>query len=306
MVKAVLDSGADVSIRIPHRSRHGVFFQDARVSYVAADLTLASDCSRVADGCHCAVLAAAQTGGAQQARDFPWLQVTPNLVMDALLMQAMHEAGVVRVVYVGTASSYQEFSGAIREDQLDWNMDPPFAHFGVGWAKRAAEKLCRFWQERGGMDVLVVRLANLYGPHAQFRPDNSHFVAALVRKAVNAEDPFVIWGDPKVGRDILYADDFGRAVLCMLETKDARFDVFNIGSGRIATVGEVADLALRFSGHKPSRIIHDHTSPGTIAYRLLDCAKAREILGWIPQVSVEEGVRRTTEWWRANKDAWQR
>lgn len=306
VLRAVLSAGVDVRVRVPHRGRSGVFVDDPRVEYLQADLTVASDCIRVAAGCDCAVLAAAQTGGAQQTRDRPWSQVTPNLVMDALLLQSLCEAGVRRVVYIGTASAYQEFSGAIREDQLDWNQDPPAAHFGVGWAKRSAEKLCRFWHVSGKMDILVARLANVYGPYAQFRPENSHFVAALVRKAVNTEEPFVIWGNPSVGRDILYADDFGSAVIRMLEATDVRFDIFNIGSGHITTVQQVADLALRFAGHRPSRIMYDDASPGTITYRLLDCAKAFDVLGWAPRITPEDGIRRTVEWWRANRESWQR
>jgi len=306
VLRALLASGADVHVRVPHRTRSGVFVDHPRVEYMLADLSVAADCARVASGCNCAVLAAAQTGGARQSRDRPWLQVTPNLVMDALLLQALCEAGARRVIYVGTASSYQDFSGAIKEDQLDWNQDPPAAHFGVGWAKRAAEKLCRFWHDSGKMDVLVARLANVYGPYAQFNPENSHFVAALVRKAVNAEDPFVIWGNPSVGRDILYADDFGAAVICMLEATDIKFDVFNIGSGCITTVQQVADFALRFAGHRPSQIRYDDASPSTITYRLLDCSKAFDVLGWAPRITSEDGIRRTVEWWRTNRETWQR
>ena len=306
VLRSLLSSSLGVHVRVPHRSRTGIFLKDERIEYVEADLCVAADCARVAAGCHCAVLAAARTGGAQQARDFPWVQVTPNIVMDALLLQALGDAGVERVVYVGTASVYQEREGAIREEELDWGIDPPAAHFGVGWAKRSAEKLCQFWHARGNMEVIIARLANVFGPFAQFSPASSNFVAALVRKAVNADDPFIVWGNPAVGRDILYADDFGRAVVSMLENSSVSFGVFNIGSGRITTVQEVANLALRFAGHRPSRIIFDESSPGTISYRLLDCAKAADVLGWVPQVSTEEGIRRTVEWWRTNKESWRR
>ena len=306
VLRQVLAGAREVRVRIPHRGRTGAFVNDPRVEYVSADLTRPEDCARVAAGCDCAVLAAARTGGARQTRERPWEQVTDNLVMDARLLEALHEAGVKRTVYIGTASSYQEFSGAIREDQLDWNVDPPAAYFGVGWAKRCAEKLCRFWHETGGMDILIARLSNVYGPFARFDPASSHFMAALVRKAVAREDPFVVWGNPDVGRDILFADDFGRSVVAMLEATDLRFDVFNIGSGRITTVGDAAKLALQFSGHKPSRIVYDSASPTTVAHRMLDCTRARDILGWEAEVSPEEGMRRTVEWWRANRETWKR
>jgi len=250
------------------------------------------------------VLAAANTGGAKQTKHRPWDQVTDNLVMDARLLEALHQAGVRRAVFVGTASSYQDFNGAIREDQLDWNQDPPPAYLGVGWAKRASEKLCRFWHESAGIELLIARLANIYGPFARFDPSASHFVAALIRKAVARDDPFIVWGHPDVARDILYSDDFGRAVVAMLEASELQFDVFNIGSGHATTVAEVAELALHHSGHRPTQIVYDSASPTTIARRVLDCSKARQLLRWKPEVSPDEGIHRTVEWWRANKDKW--
>lgn len=306
VLRQVLARARDVRVRVPHRGDGGARVDDERVEYVRADLTNREDCARAVAGCDCAVLAAAQTGGAQQARDRPWAQVTDNLVIDARLLEALHAAGVRRAVYVGTASAYQDYSGAIREDQLDWNRDPPAAYFGVGWAKRAAEKLCKFWYQSTGMEILVARLANVYGPYARFDPASSHFVAALVRKAVAADDPFVVWGDPGVGRDILYADDFGRAIVTMLQATQIKYDVFNIGSGRVTTVGEVAELALRAAGHRPGKIVYDSASPTTVAHRMLDCSKARDVLGWTAEVDPDEGIRRTVAWWRANKDAWQR
>jgi GDP-L-fucose synthase len=306
VLRHVLATVGDVRVRVPHRGRAGAFVNDARVEYISGDLTRPEDCARVTAGCDCAVLAAARTGGARTAQERPWEQVTDNIVLDARLLEALHAAGVQRTVYVGTGSTYQDFSGAIREDQLDWAADPPAAYFGVGWAKRCAEKLCRFWHDAGPTDILIARLANVYGPHARFDPESSHFVAALVRKAVAADDPFVVWGNPDVARDILFADDFGRAVVAMLEATDIHFDVFNIGSGRVTTVGEVAQLALRFAGHKPARIVYDNASPTTVAHRVLDCTKAREVLGWKPEVTPEEGIRQTVEWWKANREKWRR
>jgi len=306
VLRHLLQTHPNVNVRIPHRNEFGAFVHDPRVEYIHADLTNPRDCARIVAGCDCAVLAAAHTGGARQAQDRPWEQVTNNLVMDACLLEALGRAGVRRAVYVSTGSAYQDFDGPIREEQMDWNTDPPSAHFGVGWAKRAAEKLCRFWHDACGMDVIIARLANVYGPNARFDPDTSHFVAALVRKAVAGDDPFAVWGSPDVGRDILYADDFGSAVVAMLEATDVKFDVFNVGSGELITVDQVARLALHAAGHKPAKIVYDSASPKTIARRVLDCSKARTILGWHPAVDPAEGIRRTVDWWRTNKDTWQR
>lgn len=306
VLRQILARVGNPRVRVPGRSQSDRVVDDSRIEYVAADLRDAADCARVAQGIDLAVLAAANTGGAKQARERPWEQVTDNLVIDARLLEALARAGVRRVVYVSTASAYQEFSEAIREDQMDWAADPAPAYFGVGWAKRAAEKLCRFWHDATGMEVLIARLANVYGPNARFNPETSHFVAALVRKAVAREDPFRIWGSPEVARDILYADDFGRAVVAMLGATTIKFDVFNVGSGAAVTVGKVAALALEAAGHKPVKIVYDSASPTTIGRRVLDCTKAREVLGWKPDVPPAEGIRRTVDWWLANKDTWKR
>jgi len=306
VLRAVLAQMPATQVRVPHRGSAGFFARDARVEYVRADLTDRHSAAAAFAGCDCAVLAAAHTAGAKQTRERPWEQVTDNLVMDARLLEALQAAGVRRMVFISTASVYQDQPGSIREVDLDWNTDPAAAYLGVGWAKRAAEKLCDFWHRAGGVEILIARLANVYGPYARFHPAASHFVAALVRKAVAMEDPFIVWGNPEVARDIIYADDFGRAVVAMLQASDVRFDVFNIGSGDAVTVGEVAQLALRHAGHTPSRIVYDAAAPTTIARRVLDCTRARDLLGWSPSVPPDEGIRRTIEWWRANAHTWDR
>ena len=306
VLREVLAHAPDVRVRIPHRGDQGFFSSDPRVEYVRADLTDGRSAAAAVEGCDCAVLAAATTAGAKQTRDRPWEQVTDNLIMDARLLDILHAARIRRLVFVSTASVYADSAQPLREGDLDWNTDPAAAHLGVGWAKRAAEKLCHFWHRANGMEIVIARLANVYGPYARFEPSASHFVAALVRKAVAREDPFVVWGSAEVVRDILYADDFGRAVVSMLEATPIGFDTFNLGSGRTITVGEVARLALRHAGHEPTQIVYDPASPTTIARRVLDCTKARALLGWSPTVSPEEGIRRTTEWWRANSHAWKR
>jgi nucleoside-diphosphate-sugar epimerase len=117
-------------------------------------------------------------------------------------------------------------------------------------------------------------------------------------------DPFEVWGSPDVTRDVIYAGDFARAVVMLLEREDIRFDVFNIGSGIKTTVGEVVGWALKHAGHVPSRIVYNDKRPSTIPFRALDCSKAREVLGWAPEYSVEQGIEHTVRWWKEYKDRW--
>jgi nucleoside-diphosphate-sugar epimerase len=282
------------------------FLNHERITYVRGNLTSRDDCRRMAAGCDCAILAAARTGGARLAVSAPWDQASDNVLMDVALLHALHLEQIPRVVFVSTASVYQDFEGSIREDQLDMNRDPHPAYLGIGWAKRYVEKLCRFWYERTGMEVVIARSANIYGPFAKFQPDVSHFVPALIRKAADRMDPFEVWGSPDVARDIIYGEDFARAIVLMLEKADIPFAVFNVGSGVKTTVNDVVMWSLKHAGHEPERVLYREDEPTTIPVRDLDCSKIRAELGWRPECLAEEGIRRTMQWWMQNREWWKR
>lgn len=277
---------------------------DPRVEWVQADLRSQDDCRRVAAACECAVMAAASTAGSLGMAAEPWRAVDDNVIMNTQMLEAFHVEGVRRVVFISSATVYQEFEGAIREDELDLNRDPHPAYLGVGWGMRFVEKLCRFWHEKTGLEVVIARAANIFGPFAAFDPQRANVVPALIRKATDRMDPFEVWGSPDVVRDLIYVDDLAAAVLRMLEAEAIAFDVFNVGTGRATTVGEMVRWALAAVGHRPTRVEWVGEGPVTIRKRVLDCSKIQEVLNWEPRFSVEEGMGKTTEWWIGNRDRW--
>lgn len=271
---------------------------------VQADLLMREECRTAVRGCSRVIMAAAHSGGAASAMAEPQRQMTDNLVMDANLLEACHAEGVKRVVFISSATVYQDCDGIIAEDGLDWNLDPHPAHFGVGWAKRSAEKLCRFWHLKYGLEIAVIRSSNVYGPFARFDPSRSNFIPALIRKATDRIDPFVVWGGPDVRRDVIFCEDFARAAVGLLFARHIPYGVFNVGSGRSTTVGEVVELALKAAGHRPGQIHYTEKGPSTVKSRLLDCSRLRKAIDWTPVVSLEQGIRDTTRWWKENRHRW--
>lgn len=287
-------------------NRREPFLKHERIEYVRGDLRSMDFCRVAVKGADCAIMAAAESVGSKVTTSEPWHVLNANLLINSQLLEAFYREKVGRIVFVGSSTLYQECNYPIKEDMLDMSEDPHPVYFAFGWLTRFIEKMCRFWHERGGFDVLIARASNVYGPYDKFDPEVSNFIPALIKKAVDKMDPFQVWGSPDVVRDVVYAEDFARGVLVLLGKTEFRYDVFNLGQGSGVKVSEVVDSVLQNAGHRPSRLTYDQSKPSTFKCRVLDCTKAKEILGWAPKCSVEEGIKKTVDWWLANKGWWKR
>lgn len=305
IIKHLLAEHRDVRI-FASAHRTAPFLEYGGLEYRRADLSSIEDCRAAMAGCDAAVMAAAHTANSKTIREAPFEILMANLKMNTTFLEACRLEGIRRVVFIGSATVYQDFAGSIREDMLDLNQDPHGAYFGFGWAGRFTEKVCELLHRECGMDVLLVRASNVFGPFAKFDPDTSNFIPALIRKAVDRQDPFEVWGHPDVVRDVIYVDDFAAAAVRLLNAGALKFGVFNVGSGAATTVRSVVGLVLKHASHTPSRIVYDGNKPTTMPVRILDCSKARDALAWKPEIGIEEGIRRTVDWWKDNKGWWTR
>jgi GDP-L-fucose synthase len=165
--------------------------------------------------------------------------------------------------------------------------------------KRFAETLCEMYARRirPAMSTVVVRPANVYGPHDKFDPERSHVTAALVRKVAERQDPIEVWGTGEDVRDVVYIDDFLDGLLLATEVDESFFTV-NIGSGRGVSVREILSALLEIDGRPRAAIRFDPAKPTTIPVLRVDVRRAHERLGFRAQVSLAEGLRRTLAWYR--------
>lgn len=305
ILRHILDNCPRTSIRASYHSTNP-FIKSEQIDYVQGDLTSLEDAKRMARGCEYAIMAAAFTGGAALVTSDPWRHIQENLYMNLKMLEAFHMEGIRRLIYVGSATLYQDHHGFIKEDQLDLNKEPSNPYMGFGWVGRFTEKMCRFFHEEYGMEIVIMRSSNIFGPYAKFNPATSNFIPAIIRKAADGMDPFEVWGSPEVVRDVIFSEDFARAVLVALEADAIKYDVFNLGSGVMTTVGDVVGWAMKHSGHCPSDIEYESNGPVTMKFRALDCAKIKYRLGWEPNCGVEEGIRMTTDWWKENRKWWRK
>lgn len=239
---------------------------------------------------HCA----AHTSGAYEMVHNPVAQITSNLFMNTLLMDSAAKAGVKKFLFISSSAVYPELEELISEDRA-FEGDPPDSYFGPAWMKRYAEKLAQFYYKRYGMEVVIIRPSNAYGPYSGFDLENSHVLPALIRKFVEKQDPIEVWGTPDVVRDFIYVDDFVQGALLAFE-RFSGYEICNIASGRQVTIGEAVETIKDLTGYR-GKIIYNSSKPMTVGTRRIDTGKAERLLGFRAAITFREGLRRTIDWY---------
>jgi GDP-L-fucose synthase len=244
-------------------------------------------------------LCAAHTSGAAVIRTTPLVHITPNVLINTLMLEAAHKAGVARFCFISSGAAYPPTGDRpVREDEM-FNGDPADVYFAAGWMKRYAEVLCRTYAENiaSPMPAVVVRPSNVYGPYDKFDFAVSHVTAALIRRVVERHSPLDVWGTGNDVRDLIYVDDFIEGILAAFAA-DRPFFAVNICAGVGQTVREILEMILRVDGYEKADVRFDPSRPSTIPVRLMDNGLARKELGFEPRTSLADGLRRTIEWYR--------
>jgi GDP-L-fucose synthase len=292
-VQALLDRGAQVRATV--HSKPPVV-KDDRIDYLSCDLTKREECAAAVAGMDYVILCAANTSGAAMITQKPIVHITTNLLINSQVLEAACLGGVERLLFVSSTTVYPAVTYPVKEEE-GFKGEPHSSYMGVGWMKRYIEKLAEFYHERYDLKIALIRPTNIYGPYDKFDFATSHVLPALIRRAVEQQNPFEVWGDGSAVRDFIYVSDLVEALLLALE-KNATGKPINIGSGRAVTIKEAVELILELTGNR-AEIKYDPTKPTTIPFRMVDLTQQREVLGFQPKVSFEEGLQRTIAWYRS-------
>jgi len=292
LVQRLQALGADV--RASYHERSPAVLPDLHDRF---DLTRLEDCLSATQSVQDVVVCAAQTFGAQIMRDEPTRLVLPNLQINSNLLEASRINRVERVLLISSSTVYQEAFRPLREDELDLSVQPFPLYQGVGWMKRYVEQLARFYHDRYGLPVAIVRPSNIYGPRDKFEDDRSHVLPALIKRALRREQPFVVWGTGAAVRDFLFVEDFVDDLLAVLARPFA-CDPLNLASGSALTISDAVQTILQVCGHDAAPR-YDPTKPDAIPYRMLDTTKADAVLGRRQRTTFRAGIEATVAWYRA-------
>lgn len=292
IVEALLKQEAKV--RVPLHSRP-MIIKDPRIETMSADLTSLQDCLKVLEGVDCVFHAAGAVSAAGVTARNPMSAITTNLILTARMLEASCATGVDRFLVFGSSTGYPPADYPIKEDEM-WNGPTYPVYFGYGWMRRYLERLAEFTASKSKLQIAILRPTATYGRWDDFDPVTSHVIPGLIRRAVQKENPYVVWGTGHEVRDFLHVTDLAKACLLLLE-KHPFCDPVNIGLGLSITIKEVVGYILEFTGYKDATIQFDSTKPSTIPFRMVDTTKATNILGFEPSVSFRQGIKDTVEWY---------
>ncbi len=228
-----------------------------------------------------------------------------NMILDQLVFEEACKAGVKKVCFASSACVYPSYlqndtgsSYLLRESDADpFVRDKAFADLEYGWAKLMGEMALKAYHKEYGLKTAAVRIFTAYGP----RENETHAIIALIAKAFIKLDPFVIWGNGKQDRNFTYVQDIVDALVLASE-KIADGSAVNAGRNDRITLNDAADLVFEIAKWRPSKLAHDLEKPQGVASRAADISNSIKLLGWQPQVTYEEGFRKTIDWYFANKN----
>ncbi|MGE3538413.1 MAG: NAD-dependent epimerase/dehydratase family protein [Candidatus Tectimicrobiota bacterium] len=221
----------------------------------------------------------------------------PFLLCNTNMMEAAFRCSVERYLFVGSIGQYPALE--VRHEDDVWQGPPQANDRYMGIAKRAGEAQAEAYQLEHGWDaVRIVRLSNVYGPYDDFDARTAHVIPALIRRMSDGENPVHVAGDGTAVRDFIYSGDVVEGMLCALEKAPACFPI-NLGSGIGHTIKNVAETIARCMPHTP-QIVWDPTRPTGDHMRVLATQRAKDVLGFEAQVSLQEGIGKTIDWYRAN------
>ncbi len=294
---------AERLVQRPDLEVYGTYFElvpwkDERIRMVRADLREKVDVERVVEGMDIIIQAAATTSGAKDIVTRPYIHVTDNALMNSLIFRAAHDFNVKHVVFFSCSVMYQSQEKPVREEDFDANKELYKNYFGVGWTKVYIEKMCEFYSRIGDTKYTVIRHSNIYGPWDKFDLEKSHVFGATMTKVMTAKDKITVWGTGEEERDLLYVSDLVDFVELSLDQKEI-FELVNVGLGKSVSVKDLVKKIINASG-KNIEIEHDTSKPTIKTSLCLDYAKAKNIFGWEPKTTLEEGIEKTMKWYKEN------
>ncbi|EDO5250656.1 GDP-mannose 4,6-dehydratase [Salmonella enterica] len=256
-------------------------------------------------------LAAAKVGGIVANNTYPADFIYENMMIESNIIHAAHLHNVNKLLFLGSSCIYPKLARQpmAESELLQGTLEPTNEPYAI--AKIAGIKLCESYNRQYGRDYRSVMPTNLYGPHDNFHPDNSHVIPALLRRfheAAQSHAPeVVVWGSGTPMREFLHVDDMAAASIHVMElarevwqeNTAPMLSHINVGTGVDCTIRELAQTIAKVVGYQ-GRVVFDAAKPDGTPRKLLDVTRLHQ-LGWYHEISLEAGLAGTYQWFLENQ-----
>ncbi len=248
---------------------------------------------------------AARVGGIGANRGNPARFFYDNLMMGVQVLEEAYQAGVAKCVVVGTVCAYPKFTPVPFREEAIWDGYPEETNAPYGLAKKMLLLQGQAYRQQYGFNTVHLLPANMYGPGESFDLSTSHVIPAVVRKCVEAVrggcSRVEMWGTGKATREFLFVEDGAEAVLLAAE-RYAKPEPVNIGTSVEISIFELVKKIASLTGFS-GKIVWDPSKPDGQPRRCLDVSRAEKEFGFRATVGLDEGLRRTVEWYRSHGES---
>lgn len=293
LVRKLLEQGANV--RATQFKSRKITLTHKNLRVIPCDLRNEEEARSVFKDMEIVFLAAAEVVGAKVIKEDPSRIIMSDLELHARLIHLAEKMGAERCAFISSSYVYPHTGGPNKEEE-GFQGDPwkPF-NYGLGWMRRYLETLCKHFQMVSRTKYAIIRPTAIYGPHDKFDLEESHVIPALIMKAVQRMDPFEVWGNGEDVRSFTYVDDVAEGLILTME-KYAAAEAINICTRETHTVKDVVKILFDYLEFHPT-VLFSTDKPSLIPYKASDPSRAKEILKWEAKVSLEEGLKRTVDWY---------
>jgi GDP-L-fucose synthase len=248
--------------------------------------------------------AAAKVGGILANNNYPYPFLMENLQIQNNLIDSALQGGIEKFIFLGSSCIYPKLAPQPLKEEylLTGELEPTNEWYAI--AKITGVKACQAIRKQFGKDYVSLMPTNLYGINDNFDLNTSHVLPAMMRKFHEAKEnnhaPVTLWGSGTPMREFLFVDDMAEAVVFALENKLPDY-LYNVGTGEDLTIKQLAETIQKITGHQ-GEIVWDSTKPDGTPRKLMDISKMHE-MGWKHKVNLEEGIRKTYDWFLENVNA---
>jgi len=298
-VVRVLLAGGRFDVRVSDQREPPPWMREACEVHTA-DLRDHDSARAALDGCERIVHLAAIVGGIANFHKLPHTLLEVNHALYNSLFRAAVEHDLERLIYVSSSMVFERAAEfPTTEESLDRTLTP---HSAYGFSKLAGEYYCRAANEEDGLQYVIVRPFNAYGPGELpgDEPGIAHIVPDLITRALRRERPFAIFGSGEQTRTLTHVDDIASGVAAALASDEALCDDFNVSANEELTVREIAAIVWEACGNDPSglELRQMPSFEVDVQRRWPSTEKARRVLGWEARIGVREGIAQTVDWLR--------